>query len=114
MVNETVPVVAKSSGPIVEPSGLVPNFRAAAASGPRTARSGCVDSTGPAPRPRPRPPAAAAPAAGAPRPAGAAPRITTRGLRQRITGETPGIGLTSAKVRYTFHGPGVGVGAPRP
>src|SRR5262245_2062130 len=92
-VNETVSVVAKSSGPIGVPSGLVPKANALAASAGRNARSGTVASTGVDPR------ATSVPAgAGAPRPAGAC-RVTTRALRQITTGVTPGLGLMLVNVR---------------
>ena len=73
IVNETVPVVAKSSGPTALPSGLVPNFSDAAASAGSTARRGTrrQDRAGRAPPPGDR--RAAASVGSAPRPAGAAP-----------------------------------------
>ena len=96
-----MPVVAKSSGPIVAPSGLVPNASDATAAGGSAARSGCVDST----------------AAFVPRAPGA--RVTTRGLRQMTTGVTPGVGLRLVKVRKTVvvvaaAGVGAAVARPRP
>ncbi len=111
-MNDTAAAVAKSSGPISVPSGLLPNDNAAAASGDSTSRSGRVESTGPGP---PRPAggvAAAAPGAGAPRPAVNA-RVTIRGFRQTITGFVLAPGATSLKIRCTVCGPAV-EGPPRP
>src|SRR4029453_17331221 len=114
IVNETVPVVAKSSAPIAVPSGLVPNLKVAATSAGNTARSGTLVRTDPA-APRPRPAvavaAAAAPSAvpGAPRP-GTGARVMMRGLRQMTTGDDPDVGFTSANVRKTFTAPGMTAG----
>src|SRR4051794_30094859 len=111
MVNDTASVVAKSSAPIFDASGLMPNFSLAAASAPRTSRSGRVERIGPgAPRPRPPPVAGGGPGATT-----GAPRVIMRGLRQITTGATPGAGLRLANVRWTGTGPEVGgAGAPRP
>ena len=109
IANDTVSVVAKSSGPIDVPSGLVPNFSEAATSGGSTLAQRLRGQRSARPR-RVRVRLRAALAA-PPR----APRTTTRGLRQMTTGVMPGEGFTLAKVRYTFEGPlAAGAGAPRP
>src|SRR5688572_14459785 len=120
MVNDTVPVVAKSSGPRAVPSGLVPKASVPATSAGTAARRDRVDRIGPA-APRPRPAGGAVTAAAAastaapcvPRPKAAGARVTRRGFRQITTGVTPGFGLTSVNDKKTFTGPGV-TGAPRP
>src|SRR4051812_43808793 len=99
MVNEVLAVVAKSSGPISVPSGLLPNPNAAATSGASAALSGCDESTGPG-LPRPAGTAAAA-VPGAPRPT-AGPRVTIRALRQTIAGRVLAPGATSLKMTCTF------------
>ncbi len=44
-VNDTGPSIAKSSGPMAVPSGLIPNLSVAASSADSSVRSGTSDST---------------------------------------------------------------------